>query len=138
MPIFRRILVAYNDSPSARRALETGVALAREQGAELVAVAVGRSLPLPGQSIADVRDLHAARERACAGWLSAALAYADGRGVPLATEIRIGLVSRQVADAATGYQADLLVVGRGRTGIFWHRLAGRVSRRAPCRTLIVP
>ena len=109
----RRIVAAYNESPPARRALATAVRLAREgYGAELFAVAVEQRLLLTGDTIAEVQDVHATRERTCAGWLSAALAYADEHGVELRTEIRIGLVAQQLVGAAAAHQADLLILGR--------------------------
>ncbi len=111
--VFARIVVAYNDSPAARRALEKAVQLAREEyGTELIAVAVARSLVFAGDSITEIRNAHTSGERACTGWLATALAYADHHDVTLATEIRIGQVARQLAHAAAVHQADLLVIGR--------------------------
>jgi nucleotide-binding universal stress UspA family protein len=79
--MFTRIVLAYNHTPRAQRALKAAVQMAREGDAELIAVAVERSLVLSGESITEVRAVHAARERACTGWLSFALAYAgEGPG----------------------------------------------------------
>lgn len=141
--MFTRIVAAYNDSPRARRALATAVQLAREGGGtELIAVAVEHSLLLSGDSIAEVQRAHASGERACAGWLSAALAYADEHGVELRTEIRIGLVAQQLVDAAAAHRADLLVLGRSRPAIAWRQFLGttadRVCRYSRCAVMIVP
>ena len=140
--MFTRIVTAYNDSPRARRALAAAVQLAREaDGAELTAVAVQRSLLLSGDTIGEVRDAHAAGERACAGWLSAALAYADERGVELRTEIRIGPLARQLAAAAAAHRADLVVLGCSRQPAARRPFAGtaeRLSRRCRCPVMIVP
>lgn len=79
--MFTRIVAGYNDSPRARRALSAAVRLASGgDGADLIVVAVERGLALSGDSIGEVNDADAPRERACTGWLSAALAYADERG----------------------------------------------------------
>jgi nucleotide-binding universal stress UspA family protein len=141
--VFKRIVVAYNDSPRARRALAIAVQLAREGGGtELIAVSVEHSLLLSGDSIAEVQRAHVAEERACAGWLSAALAYADEHGVELRTEIRIGPVAHQLAGAAAAHRADLLVLGRGRPAVAWRQLLGttadRVSRNSRCAVMTVP
>jgi nucleotide-binding universal stress UspA family protein len=140
--VFTRIVVAYNDSPRARRALETAVQLARDEDhVELIAVAVEKSLLLSGASIGEVQDAHTSRERTCTGWLSAALAYADEHGVALRTEIRIGLVPQQLAIAAAVHHADLLIVGRSGHLAARRRLGttgNRVSRRARCPIMIVP
>lgn len=140
--VFTRIVAAHNGSPCAQRALDMAVRLAHEEGADLIAVAVERSLLLTGDTIAEVQDAHTARERTCTGWLADALAYADERGAALHAEIRIGLVPQQLAGTAAAHHADLLVVGRGRRSAIWRRLFGtttqKVSRRARCPTLIVP
>jgi len=97
---------------------------------------------LSGASITEVRAVHAARERACTGWLSFALAYADDHGVPLRTEIRIGPVGRQLAAAAAAHRADLLIVGRSNRDFIRRRLlrttADKVSRHARCPVMIIP
>jgi nucleotide-binding universal stress UspA family protein len=140
--MFTRIVLAYNDTPAAQRALNAAVQMARENDAELIAVAVERSLLFAGESITEVRKMHAARERACTGWLSAALAYADEHGVPLRTEIRIGLVARQLAAAAATHRADLLILGRSGQDFIRQRLLGttadKVSRYTRCPIMIVP
>jgi nucleotide-binding universal stress UspA family protein len=116
--------------------------MAREDGAELIAVAVERSLLLSGNSITEVQDAHESREQACTGWLSAALAYADEHGVPLRTEIRIGLVAQQLAVAVATHRADLLILGRSGQNFTTRRLLGttadKVSRHVRCPVMIIP
>jgi nucleotide-binding universal stress UspA family protein len=140
--MFTRIVLAYNDTPQAQRALRAAVQMARDDGAELIAVAVERTLLFSGESITEVRNAHAARERACTGWLAAALAYADEHDVPLRTEIRIGLVARQLAAAAATHRADLLILGYSGHDLVRRRVLGttadRVSRHARCPVMIIP
>lgn len=116
--------------------------MASENEAELIAVAVERSLLFAGETITEVRNVHTARERACTGWLSAALAYADEHDVPLRTEIRIGQVPRQLAAAAATHRADLLILGRSNQALVRRRLLGstadQVSRYARCPVMIIP
>ena len=142
MRVFTRIVLSYNHTPCAQRALTAAVQMAREDGAELMAVAVERSLLLSGNSITEVKAAHESRERACTGWLSAALAYADEHGVPLRTEIRIGLVAQQLAAAAATHRADLLILGRSDQNFVLRRLLGatgdKVSRRTRCPVMIIP
>ncbi len=139
--VFARIVVAYNDTPAARRALQIAVQLAREAyGTQVIAVAVARSLVFAGDSITEIRNAHTSGERACTGWLSSALAYADDHDVTLATEIRIGLVARQLAHAVAVHRADLLVIGRSERPGPWRRLIGttgeKASHYANCSILI--
>jgi nucleotide-binding universal stress UspA family protein len=109
---------------------------------ELTAVAVEQSLLLSGTSITEVQNAHTSRERACTGWLSAALGYAGERGVELRTEIRIGHVAWQLAAAAAAHRADLLATGRSRKAgarrQFLGSTADKVSRYARCTIMIVP
>jgi nucleotide-binding universal stress UspA family protein len=140
--MFTRIVAGYNDSPRARRAFAAAVRMASEgDGVELTAVAVHRGLALSGDSIGEVKDAHASREQACAGWLSAALAYADERGVELRTEIRIGRVAQQLAAAGAAHRADLLIIGRSRAVVSRRQILGttadQLSRRCNCTIMIV-
>ncbi|MGH3303524.1 MAG: universal stress protein [Streptosporangiaceae bacterium] len=88
-----------------------------------------------------MRDAHAAGERACTEWLSAALAYAHYRGSGLRTEIRIGPLARQLATTAAAHHADLLVLGSSCFRVRWPFSGGtadRVSRRSRCPVMMVP
>jgi nucleotide-binding universal stress UspA family protein len=62
--------------------------------------------------------------------------------MPLRTEIRIGLVARQLADAAAAHRADLLILGRSDHDFIRRRLrrttADKVSRHARCPIMIIP
>jgi nucleotide-binding universal stress UspA family protein len=141
--VFTRIIVGYNDSPRAARALAAAVRLAVETDRpELIAVAVQRSLLLSGDSLGEVRDAQAAGDRACAAWLSSALGYADKHDVGLRTEIRFGPLARQLADAVAEHRADLLVVGCSRhpaaRRLYRAGLADQLSRRCRCPIMTVP
>ena len=137
MTVFFRILVAYNHTPRAQRALALAVRLAKEQdGAEVIAVAVERSLVYSGVTITEVRAVHRAREGICADWLSAALAYVDANGIPLRTEIRIGRVARQLAAAAGTHRADLVILGRSDRDFARRRLLGSIADQVSRHTRV--
>ena len=138
--MFRRILVGYNDTPGARQALTEAVHLARQEGAALVVVAVeGPLARFDGNTVGEIRDEHARRQRDCRRWLRTAEAYADDNGVRARTEILTGKLTWQLASAANAYHADLLVIGHSSRGM-WRRLtgttAGRVSRYTRCSVLV--
>jgi nucleotide-binding universal stress UspA family protein len=135
------ILVAYDDSSSARRALAEAVRLARAEDARLIAIAVAERPPhIDGASLGEVREEHERRQRACRRWLRAAEAYADEHGVQLRTEIRSRSFAQQLARAAAIHQADLVVIGRRDHPSVWSRLTGtkaeRATRRLGCPILI--
>lgn len=129
--MLNRILVAYDDSPSARRALAEAVCLAQVEGARLIAIAVEEHPPaFDGASLGEVREEHERRQRACRLWLRAAEAYADEHGVQLRTDIRSGSFTQQLALAAAAHQADLVVIGRRNHPSLWSRLTGGKAERA--------
>jgi nucleotide-binding universal stress UspA family protein len=139
--VFDHIVLAYDDSPGARRALEVAVRLAAEQRADLTAVAVEAHLPHYGATIGEVEEERLTEEQACQRWLTAARAYADEHGLPLKTEIRAGHAAQELVRAAGAHHADLLVIGHSGHSAVWGRFMGttaeKVSRHAPCSVLIV-
>jgi nucleotide-binding universal stress UspA family protein len=139
--VLNRILVAYNDSPSARRALAEAVHLAQAEGARLIAIAVEERPPhFDGASLGEVREEHERRLRACRLWLRAAEAYADEYGVQLQTDVRSGNFAQQVAHAAAVHGADLVILGRRNRLSVWSRLTGtkadKAARHLRCSVLI--
>jgi nucleotide-binding universal stress UspA family protein len=129
--VLTRILVAYDDSPSARRALAEAVCLAQTEGARLIAVAIEQHPPrYDGADASDVRENHERGLRACHRWLKAAQAYACEHGVQISAEIRTGSFTQQLARAAADHQADLVVLGRPSHPHIWHRLTGTKAEKA--------
>jgi nucleotide-binding universal stress UspA family protein len=140
--VFERILIAYDDSPGARQALELAVMLAKQGGsAELVAVAVEAHLPHYGATVGEVDEERAVEEQACQRWLKTATAYAAEQGIELRTEIRAGHPAQEIIRAADAHHSNLLVIGHSGHSAVWGRLVGttaeRVGRHAHCSILIV-
>jgi nucleotide-binding universal stress UspA family protein len=139
--VFERIVIAYDDSPGARQALDTAVALAKQGGGELTAVAVEAHLPHYGATVGEVEEERAVEEQACQRWLKSATAYAAERGIELRTEIRAGHPAQELIRAADARHADILVIGHSGHSAVWGRLVGttaeRVGRHAHCSVLIV-
>jgi nucleotide-binding universal stress UspA family protein len=141
--VLSRIVVGYDDSEGARRALARAIELARhtkEGAAELIAVAVEEHLPHYAATVGEVTEEHELEQRACQRWLHAAQAYADEHQVPLRTEIRAGHAADQLVRAAKAHQADLLVLGHARHSTIRDSLIGgtaeKVTHNAPCSVLI--
>lgn len=138
--MFERILLAYDDSPGARRALDLALQLAKTHHAELTAVAVEEHLPHYAATVGEVDEERAVEEQACRRWLAAATARADDQGVKLATEIRAGHAAQQLVRAAEQHRADLLVLGRSGHSAIWGRFIGttaeKVARHVECSVLI--
>ena len=121
-----RIVIATDGSEGAWAAVQEGVELAYEVGAEVTFVTVRHSIPLLGSAaLPGARD-QAARARA--GRARPGRGEADRRGVLHESEILEGDPASLIADIARSRNADLLVVGSRGHGGLASALIGSVSR----------
>ena len=134
-----RIVIATDGSANAWAAVEEGVELASEVGAEVTFVTVRHDVPLLGEPIYQrhlTDQLGRARDL-----LDRAEAEAGRRGVVCDTEILEGDPATCIVDAAFYRNADLLVVGSRGHGALTSALIGSVSRavttRSPVPVMIV-
>jgi nucleotide-binding universal stress UspA family protein len=138
--MFDRIVVGYDDSPGARRALEVAIGLATAHHAELTTVAIEAHLPHYGATVGEVDEERAVEDQTCRRWLSAAEATADEHGVKLRTEVRAGHPAQELVHAAEAHRADLLVLGRSGHSAIWDRFIGttaeKAARHVQCSVLI--
>jgi nucleotide-binding universal stress UspA family protein len=135
----KTILVGYDDTEPAKRALERAADLSGAFGSHLVVTSVvpvvttsvGRSIGTdPGEDGGE----HTAQ-------LAAARAYLSGRGVEADYVEALGHPAEAIVEAAIERGADLIVVGTREAG-FAQRLLGNsvsneVSHRSHCDVLIV-
>jgi nucleotide-binding universal stress UspA family protein len=139
--MFQRVLVAYDGSDGAKKALDAAVGVARRDSAELIGLAIEAHLPHYGATVGEVEEERRFEEQACAQLLEEASSYAAERGVAMQADIRAGHPAQEIVRAADDQGADLIVVGHsGHSGV-WGRLLGgtaeKVSRHAACSVLIV-
>lgn len=138
---FSRVLVAFDGSGGARKALESAIDVARTDGAELTVLAVESHLPHYGATVGEVEEERRLEESECADLLREASARAATRDVKVKGEIRAGHAAKAILEAAKDHDADLVVIGHaGHSGV-WEMLLGataeRVSRHASCSVLLV-
>lgn len=133
------IIVGYDDTDPARRALERATELAKTFGSKLVVTTVAPVVtPAAGRSIgADPTDTGAEHRDE----LSRARRYLEGHGVTAEYIEAVGHPAEGLVAAAEERGADMIVVGTREVG-FLTRLVGSsvsdaVSHKAHCDVLIV-
>lgn len=142
--VFQRILVGYDGSENAERALHTAVELARQSKAELRIVVVADTMNYAAyaNSAGMYRQFNARTKGNAENLASAALATAKGAGVKDAyASDEEGQPADLILSMATEYKTDLIVVGRrGMRGLA-RFLMGSVStaviNHAKCDVLVV-
>jgi len=125
----RKILIATDGSPAAVEAVEFGLELAAEHGAEAIFVHVAPAvdvIPLAGFGMTGAvphrpNDLDRAP-------LDAAVALADEHGVVATTKLLRGNTVDEIVAYADSLAADLTVVGSRGYGVIAGTLLGSVSR----------
>ena len=139
--MFRKILLAYDGSEGANRALAVGIDLAKIHGAELWALAVEEKLPRFSGTIDEVQEEKQFAYEQCGKLLEAAKMKAKEAGIKLKTLMRSGHPAQTIISAAKEGKFDLVLVGHtGLSGVwaaFLGTTAEKVSRHAPCSVLIV-
>jgi nucleotide-binding universal stress UspA family protein len=133
------IIVGYDGTDPAKRALERAVDLAKAFDSKLVITSVGAvTTPAGGRSLgADPQD----EAEVVMGDLAAAKSYLDERGLTADYIDAVGHPADSIVAAAGDRNADLIVVGTRELG-FVQRMLGNsvsegVSHRAHCDVLIV-
>ena len=142
-PMFKRITVAYNESPEASRALTSAIGLARILGAELRAVTIIQPPPAytayadaadPSLGLIIDRDRMQAYERLHSAAHQAALC----EGVELTTHLLDGEEVDAIVHFLAHYKTDLLVLGLHHHQSHISRLWSTVyalAQDAPCSVL---
>lgn len=139
--MFRSILIAYDDSPGAHRALDIALQLADGRPeVRLTAIAVQPQPARFGGTIDEYQEERYFEEQRCHQWLAAASAIAATHDVTLDHEARFGHPAQEIVNTAEALGADLIVIGHSGHSAVWGRFLGttaeKVSRHAHCSVLI--
>ena len=136
--MFHKIMVEYDESPEAGKALETAIELARCLGGELKIVTIIEPLPayysfatiaLPASEWSEEKREEYVSLQAKARQL------AKAAGLWLDTEIVDGDEVCGIIECARRYRADLLVVGMRKHTLLMGHTAQDVAERSPCALL---
>lgn len=141
MALFHKILVGYDGSEGARRALRLATSLARDQQAELWAVAVEEELPRYAATIDEVEEDREAIDRYFQRLFDEAVREAATQDVRLQTATKAGHGAQAIVAYAKDGNFDLLVIGHSGHSEIWGRFMGstadKITRHAPCSVLVV-
>jgi nucleotide-binding universal stress UspA family protein len=135
----KTIVVGYDETDAAKRALERAADLAEAFGSTLIVTSVAPVLiPTPrAPGAIDSTD----RPQEHVAELEHARGYLQGRAIHADYQAAVGEPAQTIVEVAEQRQADLIVVGTREPGIL-ERLLGMsvsagVARRAHCDVLIV-
>jgi nucleotide-binding universal stress UspA family protein len=139
--MFRKILVGYDGSASAKAALQEAADMAKRYSAEITAIWVREPLPrhsdLPGEFEGEAEaaeDYFKARREEIA-------AVAKAQGIEVRCESRSGHPAKTILSFAAEGRFDLIVAGHSDHSGLWGRLLGdtadRLTDHAHCSVLIV-
>lgn len=140
--MFRKILVAYDGSNTAKRALNTALSIARLYSGELDLITIQE--PLPHYVSQKQRDPAPAGARADQYFQQLhreATTVADQADVLLHPHLFQGHEVEAVMNFVNEHHSDLLIIGQvGHTNILqrvWGGTAQNLTRLAPCSVLVV-
>ena len=139
--IYRKILVAYDGSPGARRALQAAIELADQSDAELHCLSVEEKLPHYAATLGEVEEAKTERDAYFEKLIQEARQMAWDLGLELHTKVVPGHEVETVIVEAREGQYDLLVIGFvGHSNVFGRVMGSTtqsLSRLSPCSVLIV-
>jgi nucleotide-binding universal stress UspA family protein len=126
------LIVGYDGSPEARRALDHGAALAGPGGQVTVVNVV--PVQAVGARLEPVGETQRARQRA---QLEEARAILDRRGVRARTVAAVGDPFSEISALGRDRGQAVVIVGRRRHLLPGRSLTARLVRSAPCDVLVV-
>ncbi|MFW2541876.1 universal stress protein [Primorskyibacter sp. 2E107] len=141
-----KIVVAYDGSAAATRALAFATGLAKAQGSSVLIVHVLEWSPYSFLTPTELEERHARRKeeiaRAETAIVAPAKAEAEKSGVAVETAIRYGHIAETLCKIAVSSEATQLVIGRDGQSSFGARVFGSVAgslvQIAPVPCTIVP
>ena len=142
----QKIVVGYDDSSSAKSALEFAAALAKAQGSELIVAHVLEWSPYSFLTPQELEERHKRRkeelERAETALLKPTLEGLHAQGLSVSTALRYGHIAETICAIAQERGASQIVVGRTGHSALSSRLfgsvAGSLAQAAPVPVTIVP
>lgn len=133
--MFHRIMVAYDESVEASKALDASIKLANALGAELSIVTVIEPLPAYfSWAVSAVPVIQWSREKRMkyTSLQTSARQKAKAAGLWLDAELINGDEVDCIIECARKYRADLLILGMPRHALLIGHTAKEIAERSPC------
>jgi nucleotide-binding universal stress UspA family protein len=139
--MFKKILVGYDGSEGAKKALRTAVGIAKHYGAELHSISVEEDLPHYAATVGEVREAKAEKNGYFAKLIEEAKGIAAKEGVALHAKVVAGHEVETIVDYAKDQLFDLVVIGfMGHSRIYdrvWGSTSQNIARLVPCTVMVV-
>lgn len=126
-PYFRKLLVGFDGSPQAKRAVDVAMELAECLDAKVVVFAVAW-VPKPSTMVEVHAILDDAREHSTAAF-EKLVSGAKEHGLDMKTEIAVGHPAEQIIHRAEAGGIDMVLPGHRRTSRFTKLVTGSISER---------
>ena len=139
--MFHKIMVAYDESPEANKALESAIELTKALEAELSIVTVVEPLPAYfSWAVSALPAVHWSeyQRRKSALLQASARQRAEAAGLWTDTELVNGDEVDSIIKCAQKHRADLLILGMRQHTLLMGHTAKDVAERSPCTLMGVP
>ena len=137
--MFQKILIGFDGSPQAEKAVEAALSLARYLDSTVMVFAVARP-PEPAMQVEVSAALDDAREHFEADF-TRIVKSAQSADIDIETEIAVGHPAEQIIHKAETWKADLVILGRRGKSTFQKWIIGSISekvlRYAHCPVMVV-
>jgi nucleotide-binding universal stress UspA family protein len=139
--MYKKILVAYDGSDSAKLALTGALDLGKKLGSSITALWVRESLPHFAETIDEIQEEKEVADSFEQKLLQEITRVAQTEGINIDFVTLPGNPAKVVVEYATQFQSDLIVTGHTSHRNLWGNLLGntadKISDHAPCDVLIV-
>jgi nucleotide-binding universal stress UspA family protein len=139
--MYKKILVGFDGSDGAKKALKAAVDIAKHYGAELHSISVEENLPHYAATVGEVLEAKAEKNGYFAKVVNEAREMAAREGVTLHTKVVAGHEVETIVDYAKDYHFDLVIIGfMGHSKVYdrvWGSTSQNITRLVPCTVIVV-
>jgi nucleotide-binding universal stress UspA family protein len=139
--MFKRILVAYDGSEGAKKALKTAIDLAKHYEAELHSISVEEDLPHYAATVGEVLEAKAEKNGYFSRLVEEAREMASREGITLHNKVVAGHEVETIVDYVKDHHFEVVVIGfMGHSKIYdrvWGSTSQNITRLVPCTVIVV-